>query len=82
MCHILLDACENGVGHAAAIDFLHAFFVDVTGAVAVIEGLIDSSFDGISGFVFIEGVAKEHGSGRMVAIGFAMPLPAMSGAEP
>ena len=56
--------CEDGFGHFYAVYFFHAFFVDVAGSVAFVQGVGDSFFYGVGGFVFVQGVAEEHGGGE------------------
>ena len=63
--------------HLGGGQHLFALCSDVRGAMVGIQHVLNGGFDGV-GLSLQDIMAQE----RMVAIGFAMPLPAISGAEP
>ena len=73
-----LNAFSDQIAHFGAGDFCFAFAHDIGGTVTSVEDVVDASASA--------GISNEYriiiAADRMVPIGFAMFIPAISGAEP
>jgi len=79
---MVLQRLDHRVAHFACAHARRAFAPDVGGAQALGQHLFDGGLDAFGGGCCASEKRSIMAALRMVASGFAMPLPAMSGALP